>query len=114
MSARVVEAARAFATIAEHLPEEKRTALAEKIAELIDSSITPARAAAPTPPREVLPDPTHAVYDQTAKFLADHGFSSADLVRAAGQLEEFLKQHSNLTREAGMHVWLCRQRGVER
>lgn len=114
MSVRLAEAARAFVTIADYLPPDERKKLAEKIAGLIDSSITPSSKPAPAPQREVLPDPVHAEFEVSAKFLADHGYSSADQVRAAGRLEEFLKRHPNLTREAGMRVWLTEEAGMSR
>jgi len=114
MSARLTEAARAFATIAEHLSVEKREALAEKIAGLIDAAVTPTSKTLPSAPRETLPDPVHVEYDEAAAFLVAHGFAGIELVRAAGRLEEFLKHHPHLTRAAGMRRWLTEDVGMSR
>lgn len=116
MSTRMMEAARAFATIAEHLPPEKRKALAEKIAGLIDSSITPPSkvGAEARIPAETLPNPDHVVFDESARFLADHGYSKSDLVKASGRLEEFLKRHPDLLRESALRKFLLEDVGMSR
>lgn len=115
MSAAILERARAFDMLAPHLTKQKRAEIAEALGEKLLAEIAPAGKVhgAPLEQHVHVPDPERLKYDETAQFLADHGYSSGDQVRAAGRLEDFLKAHPTLTREAGMRVWLGRERGEQ-
>jgi hypothetical protein len=116
MSVRLADSARAFNSIAHLLEVEQRDEIAKALGERLLAQVKPS--SAPRPERrqvaETLPAPDQAQYDETAKFLVNHGYSSADLVRAAGRLEEFIKHHPNLTRVAAMQKWLIDEAGMSR
>ena len=115
MTAAILDRARAFDMLAPHLTDAKRSEIAEALGSRLLAEITPTNGSVPTPREPVShdPDPERLKFDETAQFLADHGYSSGDQVRAAGRLEDFLKAHPTLTREAGMRVWLGRERGEQ-
>lgn len=116
MSASVLDRARAFALIADKLSETKQQEVAELLAEKLIADAggprrpgPPAPVAAPSPVVEVIDMSEHA---EAAEFLVTHGYQGAELVKAAGRLADFLKRHQNLTREAGMRVWLGEERAA--
>lgn len=113
MSAAILDRARAFEMIAAHLSETRRAEIAEAIASKLLAEVGGAKPAASTaePPRAQAPrDERRTEHDELAEFLAAHGYGGAELVHAAGRLTSFLTKHPELTREAGMRVWL---RGAE-
>ncbi|WP_144795736.1 hypothetical protein [Microbacterium paludicola] len=115
MSVSIVERAKAFELLSPFLSAEQKDDIAKKLGAHLVEGIELKKSPAVAPHEaETLPDPERLPYDKTAKFLADHGYSSGDQVRAAGRLEEFLKKHPHLTREAGMRVWLTQDLGMSR
>lgn len=114
MSAAILDRARAFDILSPLLTEVQRSEIAKALGDRLLAEIKPAPSSPPRTPAETLPDPERLKFDGTAQWLSEHGFSSADLVKAAGRLEEFLKKHPTLTREAGQRVWLTREVGMSR
>lgn len=114
MSAAILDRARAFEMIANHLPEQRRTEVAEAIAAKLLAEVggkpTPPAASAPAPVAQPLVDLSE--HTEVASFLADHGYQGAALVHATGRLTTFMSKHKELTREAGMRVWLSQERGA--
>lgn len=116
MSAAILDRARAFDLIAQYLPEEKRGEIAEAIAAklLVEVGVKPTPPAASAPRPEPVPVVDLSEHTEAASFLVDHGYQGAALVQATGRLTTFLAKHKELTREAGMRVWLRTERGEER
>jgi hypothetical protein len=115
MSAAILDRARAFEMIAAHLPEQKRAeiaaALGDKLlAEIGGAKPKPPAVSAPRP--EPVPTLDLSEHTEVASFLVDHGYQGAALVQATGRLTTFLTKHKELTRTAGMHVWLRDEKGL--
>ncbi len=113
MSAAILDRARAFDLIAQHLPKEKREEVAEAIAAKLLAEVggkptPPPAASAPRPETASVVDLSE--HTEAASFLVDHGFQGAALVQATGRLTTFLAKHKELTREAGMRVWLRQEK----
>lgn len=108
MSAAILDRARAFEMIASHLPEKTRTDIAEAIGAKLLAEVGPAPKpnAASTPTAEPVPERAPDEHDAVVAFLTSHGWSGVELVRASVRMAAFLKQHKELTPEAGMRVWL--------
>lgn len=107
MSAAILDRARAFEMIAPFLSDTMRDEIAEAIGEKLRAEVggvKPKPTAAVLEPVEPLVDLSE--HTETASFLVDHGYTGAGLVQATGRLTSFLTSHPNLTREAGMQVWL--------
>lgn len=112
MSSPILDRARAFEMIAPHLTAERRSEIAEAIGGKLLDEIGRKRPAAPVPEAEAPTLPIDlSPHTEVASFLVDHGYTGAELVKATGRLTTFLNQHSNLTREAGMRVWLRQEKG---
>lgn len=115
MSAAILDRARAFEMIAQHLSETKRTEIAEALGEKLLAEIggvpkpssPPAARPAEQPEPPVDPSESTAV----ASFLADHGYERRALVDATVKLTRWLAENEGrYTREAGMRVWLSQQK----
>lgn len=109
MSAAILDRARAFALIAEHLTDEQRVEIAEAlktklVAELGGTTAKPeGNLPQPEQPTPRAPD----VHDETAAFLAGKGLTGAALAKAAGELTTWLAgdRFHSLSREARMQSW---------
>lgn len=116
MSASILDRARAFSLIADKLSEEKQTEIAELLAEKLIADTGGPRRPGPSAPVAALPAAPAVVdtseHAEAAEFLVSHGYQGAELAKAAGRLAEWLKHHPNLTREAGMRVWLGEERAA--
>jgi len=115
VSAAILDRARAFEMIAQHLPEQKRSEIAEAIADKLLAELgskpkPPAAPAAKPEPAEVVDISEHTVI---ASFLADHGYERKALVDATLTLARWLTANEGrFTREAGMRIWLDQQRAA--
>lgn len=111
MSAAILDRARAFEMIAQHLPDAKRKEIAEAIADKLLAEVGGGK---PKPPAAPLADyiaDERAVlierdeHDQTAAFLAARGLTGAEQVQAAGRAADYIAKHPNLTRVAALQLW---------
>lgn len=112
----VLDKARAFAVIAEHLSPEKRKKTAKHIANQILGTTEKPRPAGPhvaAPVQPLHPPVDLSEHTETASFLVDHGYAGAQLAVATGQLTTYLAKHPSLTKEAAMRVWLGEQKPKE-
>ncbi|MEV4737141.1 MULTISPECIES: hypothetical protein [unclassified Microbacterium] len=116
MSASILDRTRAFALIADKLSEAKQTEIAELLADKLIADAGGPRKPGPSAPVAALPSAVEVVdtseHAEAAEFLVTHGYQGAELAKAAGRLAEWLKHHPNLTREAGMRVWLGEERAT--
>lgn len=104
MSAAILDRARAFALIADHLTDERRAAVAEELAaSIVGGRASSPEGAKPEPPAPRAPD----VHDETAEFLAAKGLTGAALAKAVGELTTWLAgdRFASLSREARMQSW---------
>ncbi|MDR6867871.1 hypothetical protein J2Y69_002479 [Microbacterium resistens] len=108
MSASLVERARAFAVIADYLPNAKQREIAEALGERILSELKPPSGApsgaglfADPPVVDLSP------HTEVASFLVDKGLQGAELVKATGKLTSFLAgpDFAHLTKQARMQTW---------
>lgn len=108
MSTPILDRARAFDLIAQHLPDEKRTEIATALGDKLLEEVKP------SPRREApggSPEPADPVdlsaHTDTALFLVDKGLTGSALVKATGALTSFLagSEFAHLTRDARMQTW---------
>lgn len=110
MSAAIVERARAFSMIAEHLPAEKRAEVAEALAEKLLAEVKPKRDAASQAGASVAVEDELvdlSGHTETASFLVDKGLTGRALVAAHDRLFAWLAsdEFGHLPRDSRMQAW---------
>ncbi len=117
MSAAILDRARAFEMIAQHLDETKRSEIANAIGDKLLTEVQSGRrdSGATGQPRGPVVLPPSAEDErmvEAVKFLEEKGYSEGDLVRAAGRLATWLKSdaYKTLPHVARLQTWWATQR----
>lgn len=119
MSAAILDRARAFEMIAQHLDETKRAEIANAIGDKLLAEIKPSSGGGShaRPPHaeesaRQAPSPEEERIAEAVAFLELKGYTKGDLVRAAGRLCDWMKTdaYKTLPHDARLQTWWATER----